>query len=104
MSLDKIRIVLVRTTHPGNIGAAARAMANMCLEHLYLVQPRTFPSAEATARAAGAEGLLCTAKVCETLDEAVAECGLVVGSTRQHFWLLLSLIHIYAQTRRYDSS
>jgi len=81
MSLDKIRIVLVRTTHPGNIGAAARAMANMGLEHLYLVQPRTFPSAEATARAAGAEGLLCTAKVCETLDEAVAECGLVVGST-----------------------
>ena len=81
MSLDKIRIVLVRTTHPGNIGAAARAMANMGLEHLYLVQPRTFPAAEATARAAGAEGLLCTAKVCETLDEAVAECGLVVGST-----------------------
>ena len=81
MSLDKIRIVLVRTTHPGNIGAAARAMANMGLGHLYLVQPLTFPSAEATARAAGAEGLLCTAKVCETLDEAVAECGLVVGST-----------------------
>ena len=81
MYLDKVRIVLVRTTHPGNIGAAARAMANMGLNHLYLVQPRTFPSAEATARAAGADRLLRTAKVCATLDDAIAECGLVVGST-----------------------
>ena len=81
MTLDSVRVVLVRTTHPGNIGAAARAMANMGLENLYLVEPRTFPSPEASARAAGADRLLSSARVCETLDEAVAECGLVIGST-----------------------
>ena len=84
MTLDSVRVILVRPTHPGNIGAAARAMANMGLENLYLVGPRTFPSPEALARAAGAEWLLSTARVCETLDEAVAECGLVIGSSARH--------------------
>ena len=81
MILEQIRIVLVNTTHPGNIGAAARAMANMGLNHLYLVGPQRFPSAEATVRSAGADHLLERAIVCENLDDAVADCGLVVGTT-----------------------
>lgn len=79
--LNNVRIVLVHTSHPGNIGAVARAMKNMCLDQLVLVQPAQFPSAEATARAAGADDLLANARCCSTLDEAVAECGLVIGAS-----------------------
>lgn len=79
--LSNVRIVLVGTTHPGNIGATARAMKNMCLERLWLVRPRHFPSAEATARASGADELLTRAVVCSTLDEALTDCRLVVGSS-----------------------
>jgi tRNA (cytidine32/uridine32-2'-O)-methyltransferase len=79
--LSTIRIVLVQTSHPGNIGAVARAMKNMCLEHLVLVRPALFPSAEATARASGADDLLARAHCCDTLDEAVADCGLVIGAS-----------------------
>ena len=81
MTTERIRIVLVNTTHPGNIGGAARAMANMGLNHLYLVRPQRFPSIEATVRAAGADHLLERAIVCESLDDAVADCGLIVGTT-----------------------
>ena len=81
MALEGIRIVLVNTTHPGNIGGAARAMANMGLNHLYLVGPQRFPSTEATVRAAGGSHLLERAIVCESLDDAVGDCGLVVGTT-----------------------
>ncbi|MGA7801409.1 MAG: TrmH family RNA methyltransferase, partial [Gammaproteobacteria bacterium] len=69
--LSNIRIVLVNTTHPGNIGAAARAMKTMCLDQLYLVSPKSYPSAEATARASGADDLLGRARVCVDLDEAL---------------------------------
>ena len=79
--LSNIRIVLIGTTHPGNIGAVARAMKNMCLEHLYLVQPRYYPSAEATDRASGAHDLLHQARVCKTLDEALQGCRMVVGAS-----------------------
>jgi tRNA (cytidine32/uridine32-2'-O)-methyltransferase len=79
--LSNIRIVLIGTTHPGNIGAVARAMKNMCLEQLYLVQPKKFPSAEATDRASGADDLLQRARVCTTLDEALEGCRLVVGAS-----------------------
>ena len=79
--LSNVRIVLVHTTHPGNIGAVARAMKNMCLSELWLVAPRFFPHAEATARASGADELLAGARVCATLDEAVADCHLVVGTS-----------------------
>lgn len=79
--LSNIRIVLIGTTHPGNIGAVARAMKNMCLEHLYLVRPRHYPSAEATDRATGADDLLQRARVCETLDEALQGCRMVVGAS-----------------------
>jgi len=81
MGLNNIRIVLIGTTHPGNIGAVARAMKNMCLTQLYLVEPKEFPCAEATARASGADDLLYNAKVCNGLDEALDGCRLVVGAS-----------------------
>ena len=76
-----IRIVLVETTHPGNIGAAARAMKNMGLQDLALVAPRYFPHKEATARASGAEDILETAKVVATLDDAIKDCSYVAGAS-----------------------
>jgi len=81
MPLSNIRIVLVETSHPGNIGAAARAMKNMGLAHLVLVRPALFPHADATARASGADDLLGAAKVCDSLEEALSGCGFVVGTT-----------------------
>ncbi len=80
-TLARLRIVLVQTTHPGNIGAAARAMLTMGLERLVLVSPLHFPSAEATARATGAEPVLAQAQVVPTLAEALAGCVLAVGLT-----------------------
>jgi TrmH family RNA methyltransferase len=79
--LQNIRIVLVETSHPGNIGAVARAMKNMCLSDLALISPRDYPSAEATSRASGADDLLANARVVDTLDEAIADCHLVVGAS-----------------------
>jgi len=76
-----VRIVLVRTTHPGNIGAAARAMKTMGLRELVLVSPRVFPHEEATARASGAEDVLAAARVCTDLDEALVGCRLVMGAS-----------------------
>lgn len=78
---DKVRIVLVGTTHPGNIGATARAMKVMSQKQLYLVTPKTFPSAEASARATGADDILASAIVCDDLKEAVSDCDLVIGTT-----------------------
>jgi tRNA (cytidine32/uridine32-2'-O)-methyltransferase len=78
---NQISIVLVNTTHPGNIGAVARAMKNMGLGNLVLVSPKAFPHAEATARAAGADELLERAVVVDNLKEAVAECHFVVGTS-----------------------
>ena len=72
-----VRIVLVNTTHPGNIGGVARAMKNMKFEELHLVAPKKFPHANADARAAGATDLLEGAVVHETLEEAI--CGLSVS-------------------------
>lgn len=76
-----IRFVLVDTSHPGNIGAVARAMKNMGLTELVLVNPREFPHPEATARASGADDLLARARVVATLPEAIADCGLVLATT-----------------------
>jgi TrmH family RNA methyltransferase len=78
---NSIRIVLVETSHPGNIGAVARALKNMALEELVLVRPREFPHPEATARASGAEDLLQRARVVNDLDTALEGCGLVLAST-----------------------
>ena len=79
--LDRIRFVLVATSHPGNIGACARAMKNMGLRDLALVAPVRFPDPEAVARAAGAEDLLGRARVHGTLAAAVADCSLVVATS-----------------------
>lgn len=79
--LSRIRVVLINTTHPGNIGATARAMKVMGLKQLHLVTPRTFPSAEATAMASGADDLLQHAVVHETLESALAGCSLVLGTS-----------------------
>lgn len=84
MSLDRIRVVLVAPSHGGNIGGAARAMKNMGLSRLYLVTPGEFPDAEARARAAGAEDLLEHARVCATLDQAVGDCRMVIGTSARH--------------------
>ncbi len=81
MKLSNIRIVLVQTTHPGNIGAVVRAMKNMGLEQLHLVDPKHFPHADASARASGADDLLAAAVVCETLEDALAGCSLVFGAS-----------------------
>lgn len=79
--MNHIRIVLVNTSHPGNIGATARAMKNMGLARLYLVSPKIFPSEEADSRASGATDILENAIVVETLEEAIADCQLVIGTS-----------------------
>ncbi|MFP4559993.1 MAG: RNA methyltransferase [Thiohalorhabdus sp.] len=81
MCLDKVAIVLVEPSHPGNIGAAARAMKNMGLGDLRLVRPARFPDAEATARASGADDLLAAATVHSDLGAALADVGWVAGTT-----------------------
>ena len=91
--MNNIRIVLVQTSHPGNIGATARAMKNMCLNELVLVQPRVYPSEEATARASGADDVLVAASVVDSLADAIADCRLVIGSSarlRSVPWPLLT--------------
>ena len=81
MMSENIRFVLMGTTHSGNIGAAARAMKTMGVNDLALVNPEGFPSAEATSRASGADDLLFHADVCESIDSAIQECKLVIGTT-----------------------
>jgi TrmH family RNA methyltransferase len=79
--LSAIRIVLVEPSHPGNIGAVARALKNMALTELVLVRPKAFPHPDATARASGAVDLLDRARVVDTVAEAVADCGFVAATT-----------------------
>ena len=81
MSLEHVRIVLVRTFHPGNIGSAARSMKTMGLSDLCLVGPKDFPSPEANKRAAGAEDMLDKLTVVDTLQEAIHDCTTVIAST-----------------------
>lgn len=83
-ALDRVRIVLCETSHPGNIGAAARAMKTMGLSRLVLVNPKHFPHADAEAFASGALDVLGKAMVCETLDAALAGTVLAVASTSRH--------------------
>jgi len=80
-SLARLRVVLVRTTHPGNIGGAARAMKTMGLARLVLVAPRHFPDSQAEAMATGADDLLARAQVCATLDEALGGATLAIALT-----------------------
>jgi tRNA (cytidine32/uridine32-2'-O)-methyltransferase len=85
--LDKFRIVLVNTSHTGNIGSVARAMKTMGISNLYLVNPVTPPDGKSQALAAGATDILANAQIVDTLEEAIKDCGLVVGaSARSRTW------------------
>lgn len=91
--LSKIRVVLVDTKHPGNIGGAARALKNMGLNRLWLVSPGEYPSERAVWRASNALDILDNAIVVDTLDEALAGCGVVIGTSardRRIPWPLLN--------------
>ena len=79
--LSNFKVVLVETSHPGNIGAVARAMKNMKMRNLCLVSPKIFPSADATSRASGADDLLSSAVIYDSLQEAVADCHIVLGAS-----------------------
>lgn len=79
--LDHIRTVLLKTTHTGNIGAVARALKTMGLSQLYLVNPKTLPDEEAEARASGGIDVLKNARVFTELDQAIKDCGLVLGTS-----------------------
>lgn len=85
--LSCIRIVLVRTSHPGNIGSAARAMKNMGIHSLALVAPKRFPDPEAEALASGADDVLAAARVFDTLPEAIGDCVAAYAlSARMREW------------------
>ncbi|HKY02314.1 MAG TPA: RNA methyltransferase [Burkholderiales bacterium] len=79
--LAHIRIVLSHTTHPGNIGAAARAMKTMGLSRLVLVNPKHFPDPQATAMASGADDVLDRATVCDSLDQALQGTRFAIAMT-----------------------
>ena len=79
--LSNFKIVLVETSHPGNIGAVARAMKNMGMDQLRLVSPKFFPHADATARASGADDVLRAAQVYTSLPEAIGDCQIVLGAS-----------------------
>ncbi len=81
MNPDNIDIVLVHTTHSGNIGGVARAMKNMGLHRLTLVSPLEFPASEATWRAASAADVMENARIVDALEEAIADCQFVVGTS-----------------------
>ena len=81
MSHDNIEFILVDPSHPGNVGAAARAIGTMGFRNLSLVNPVKHPHPESRARSAGALDILLNAKVSETLDEAIADSSLVIGTT-----------------------
>jgi TrmH family RNA methyltransferase len=87
-----IRIVLVDPNHPGNIGAVARAMKNMGLSELHLVRPKFFPNADATARASGADDVLEAARVHEEFEDAIRDCGLVIGTSARQRHLPWDLV------------
>ncbi|WMC09646.1 tRNA (cytosine(32)/uridine(32)-2'-O)-methyltransferase TrmJ [Oceanimonas pelagia] len=85
--LEQVRIVLVNTSHTGNMGSAARAMKTMGLSDLCLVDPVSPPDGQSVALAAGASDILASARTVPTLAEAVADCGLVIGtSARSRTW------------------
>lgn len=105
--LDNVRVVMVETTHPGNIGAAARAMKTMGLSDLRLVAPKIHPSAEATARASGAGDVLAGARLCTTLDEALEGATLVIATSarqRRIPWPCLTPRQLGAQLQKEPQS
>jgi TrmH family RNA methyltransferase len=97
---NAIRIVLVETSHPGNIGAAARALKNMALDELVLVRPRLFPHPEASARASGADDVLTRARVAADLESALHGCGLVLATTSREREQNFRVLDVQAAARR----
>ncbi|ADI30339.1 RNA methyltransferase [Methylotenera versatilis] len=93
-SLHNVRVVLCQTSHPGNIGSAARAMKTMGLKHLYLVKPDKFPDAHATALSTGAADLLENAIVTETLSEALQGCVLAIGMSARKRQISHELVNV----------
>lgn len=91
--LNKIRFVLIGTTHPGNIGGAARAMKTMSLSKLHLVTPKNFPNAEATARASGADDVLEKAVVHDSLKSAIVDCHKIYGMSARLRHLPLPVVN-----------
>lgn len=91
--LDRIQVVLVNTTHTGNMGAAARAIKNMGMSRLTLVAPRQQPDADAYARSSRADDILDQAIITETLEQAVAGCSLVIGTSARQRYLSWPLIN-----------
>ena len=79
-----IKVVLVGTTHPGNIGATARAMKTMGFDQLVLVEPKIYPDADATARASGADDLLAAALVHDNFGDAISDCHFVFGTSNRN--------------------
>ncbi|MCF6299984.1 MAG: RNA methyltransferase [Proteobacteria bacterium] len=92
--LTNIQFVLLNTSHPGNIGASARAMKVMGLTDLALVSPKHYPSAEATARASGADDVLFNARVCDDLDTAISMSSLVFGSSSRNRGMNIPVIDV----------
>lgn len=106
-TFDSVRVVMVNTTEPGNIGAAARAMKNMNLSKLYLVNPKAHPSATATARASGADDILSQAVVCASLEEALSGVHLVIGASarqRNIKWRQMDVVGACAQIKQATST
>jgi len=104
-TLDNIRMVLIETSHPGNIGAAARAMKTMGLSELALVNPQHFPNAEASARASGADDILARASVHDNLADALAACQLIIGTSarpRELEWPMLDPEQSAAKALQYE--
>jgi len=84
MSLSNIRIVLIQTSHPGNIGSAARAMKTMGLSELCLVKPKRFPAPEANVMSSNAEDILDNAIIVDNLQQAIADCHVVIGTSARY--------------------
>ena len=98
--LSNIRIVLDHTSHPGNIGSAARAMKTMGLSRLHLVAPQRFPHAEADALACDARDVLEQAQICATLDQALAGCAIAAGLTARRRDLQHPCLDVRAAAQR----
>lgn len=98
--LQHVRIVLCQTSHPGNIGAAARAMKTMGLSQLILVNPKSFPHADAIAMASGASDILDNAQVCSSLAEALSDTTLAIGMSARRRELSHELVSAHASVQR----
>ena len=92
--LQNIRFVLSNTSHAGNIGGSARAMKVMGLDQLHLINPTDYPSSEATARASGADDVLYHAGVHDSLDQAIAPCTLVMGTSARNRGMDIEVIEL----------